>query len=1559
MRMFSTHQPKLSFEPIEEVQNDDLSREDLFSYLFSVISDEAQKVTTSQEIGAYNSFADHGLHYIIKSAFNIDTSVDNHRDTTDVDKSIKSFRLRINFTDTMLDYPKKIDKSGLAIPRNPDDYRINNGFYSADLIVSANISITAMHADGIEETKETTINGLNISAIPVMVRSSHCNTYKATSEMLRGINEDPNDTGGYFISNGKEYVINAAEYLVFNKPLIVFSTLKSERARAAILSQRENSFGNSTHLLIKLNTDFGIVFEIQTYTFSKLKIPFYTLYRMFGVNSDRRIAEMIVYDYEEDTPETNRMMEIVMMAFQVKYTVDKSKSQGLSMTENLQMIREIISDAADPNAYKRNDESVRYAIGDMRRKLDMSVLPHIGVTEHERTSKLRQISVIIRDMLMLEMGLRKEDDRDHYTNKRAHGAGISLARATRTLFNSKVVQPMVHALRNEVISKSMDTINMSDVAITISNLVSGDELKNAFEKYINASSTDGGGRNMKEKIRMNAQHLERKNKLAVCVINRTVVTSISKVAKSTKRSDKIRFWHSSAAGLICPASTPESGEKVGTVKQLALTAIITNSDGDNLLFKKFILADEEVIPLLQVNLKNISKQRLALIKVDGDWLGCCKHPHLFVDRYRKLKREGVLDRYCSIEWNSVSNIILFYTDLGRLIRPLLIVDNNLDDFNSGKTSTFVQNIRLTHNIVEQLRRGKKTFDDLVVEGYIEYIYPGEEVLLCSTFDTLKSSRNNIAMRWTHCDIEQSLFGLSALMGPFIDRNLTMRNTLVSLHSRQSCGQPITNIRTCTRKSQRFNADRVEDPLVKTITRELLPPNSQTLMVLYAVLLGYNQEDSSMANKGSIDRGMLAGVYYKMETIELEKNQSIRRPKEMETSIYRRNMSYGKLGENGIVTVGVMVERGDIILGRVVELAQPTEDGKRFIDKSYPYNNDEPGRVVSVISKLEGEDKFVVITFEYDRTMVVGDKACLLEDHDVLTERGWVPIADVTMKDKVACLSESENLKYEHPVQLYDFDHDGEMYELETQHLSLNVTGNHNMWVSRRKGSRGDFKYRDYEQIQARHVHGKRVKYRKDVTNIFPDIKEYQGFSMDSWLKLLGMWISDGFTQRSAGSNRVEITATKERKLRFIRNVYDELDVKYCEHSDRTVTTNKTIYEALSPLSVGALQKHLPDYVWQLSQRQACILLDSLVEGDGSRRDNKRVYYTSSVRLRDDVMRLCLHAGCSGTYKINKYEGESSVYKGQTITHNAHMWCIGINTTKNRPEVNHGHCSKQDGQTERLYNAKVKVYCLEVPEHVMYVRRNGKSCWVCNSSRAGNKNIFGLTVPQADMPITESGLTPDLIINPHSIPTRMTLAQLFETVLTKLCAKKGIFIDGTVYKRFDVHELLEELEKEGLAVRDKMVNGRTGEMFETLLFYGPQTIFRLPKFVKEDRHAVGRSGPINHITGQALTGKRMGGGHKVGEMEQWVMLAQGAMSTLFEEFYLDSDHRPMYICRSCDTIAIYNANQSRYRCKTCGDGADICSMDSSKTSMLFLQELAMANIRVKIHPEGRRYEEPQV
>ena len=87
-----------------------------------------------------------------------------------------------------------------------------------------------------------------------------------------------------------------------------------------------------------------------------------------------------------------------------------------------------------------------------------------------------------------------------------------------------------------------------------------------------------------------------------------------------------------------------------------------------------------------------------------------------------------------------------------------------------------------------------------------------------------------------------------------------------------------------------------------------------------------------------------------------------------------------------------------------------------------------------------------------------------------------------------------------------------------------------------------------------------------------------------------------------------------------------------------------------------------------------------------------------------------------------------------------------------------------------------------------------------------------------------------------------------------------------------------------------------------------------------------------------------------------MMAQGSMASFYEEFYLDSDRKTIYICRNCNTIAIYNEHTGRYRCKQCIEQADICAVDSSKTAMHFIQQMYMAGIQISMIPEARAWEE---
>lgn len=247
-----------------------------------------------------------------------------------------------------------------------------------------------------------------------------------------------------------------------------------------------------------------------------------------------------------------------------------------------------------------------------------------------------------------------------------------------------------------------------------------------------------------------------------------------------------------------------------------------------------------------------------------------------------------------------------------------------------------------------------------------------------------------------------------------------------------------------------------------------------------------------------------------------------------------------------------------------------------------------------------------------------------------------------------------------------------------------------------------------------------------------------------------------------------------------------------------------------------------------------------------------------------------------------------------------------------------------------------------------------------SSRTGNKGICATKVPRCDMPYTEDGLVPDLIVNAHSIPTRMAVNQIIECVLGQLAVRKGSFMDATSFRKIDIDAVVEELKTYGIKYggHRRMYNGKTGDWIDTLIFIGPTTYQRLQKFVIDEHYAT-RTGPTSALTRQPLDGKNNDGGLRLGEMEKDVFCAHGTMRALFEKFYKDSDGIDLPICRVCGNRAVVNEKMGIYKCKYCGDNADIVNVASSWVANLFIQEASAMNVKMTMELQQHTYSKMQV
>jgi DNA-directed RNA polymerase II subunit RPB2 len=235
-----------------------------------------------------------------------------------------------------------------------------------------------------------------------------------------------------------------------------------------------------------------------------------------------------------------------------------------------------------------------------------------------------------------------------------------------------------------------------------------------------------------------------------------------------------------------------------------------------------------------------------------------------------------------------------------------------------------------------------------------------------------------------------------------------------------------------------------------------------------------------------------------------------------------------------------------------------------------------------------------------------------------------------------------------------------------------------------------------------------------------------------------------------------------------------------------------------------------------------------------------------------------------------------------------------------------------------------------------------------SSRHGQKGTIGNIIPEEDMPYTSDGVRPDIIINPHAIPSRMTIAQLKETVLGKTLLQLGLFGDGTSFGKFDVKDICKELQKVGYESRgnELMYNGLTGEQIETSIFLGPVFYQRLKHMVSDKQHS--RSfGPMVNLTRQPAEGRSKDGGLRFGEMERDCMCSHGASRFTRGRIYDASDAFQVHVCKKCGMIAAYNDKLHIHLCKTCDNRSDFDYVELPYSCKLLFQELITMNIAPRI------------
>jgi hypothetical protein len=429
-----------------------------------------------------------------------------------------------------------------------------------------------------------------------------------------------------------------------------------------------------------------------------------------------------------------------------------------------------------------------------------------------------------------------------------------------------------------------------------------------------------------------------------------------------------------------------------------------------------------------------------------------------------------------------------------------------------------------------------------------------------------------------------------------------------------------------------------------------------------------------------------------------------------------------IDNDGVVKPGTVVQYGDPLITAIKERERThgaLSRGRQasWADHSEIWKHHVPGEVTDVAKTPKG----IVVSVKSLNPMEVGDKMCYDPMTSLLTRTGWKPVAEVIAEDELATLNPAtDELEYHRPTHLHRYRHDGSMYFLNTKQLNMLVTPNHNLWASRDGGP--------YAAVAAEEVFAEKGEWRfkkdcrwsgvENPTMVFETYTPYTSreqvltsVPMDVWLEFLGYYLAEGWTEYNKANNGHRVKIAQFRASNAWQAIHDNLTKLglrfwYNDRDQRFEIASKWLYGILDPLG-DSYTKYVPDYVHSLCPRQLRIFFDAYMAGDGHV-EGPWEYGSSSERLAVDVQVICLKLGWAVT--IKKLERVDNWQK-------APHWRGRVNRSQLHPWVGR-HTRETDMFREEMVDYAGDVYCVTVPNHIVYCKREDKTYWSLNSGRYG-------------------------------------------------------------------------------------------------------------------------------------------------------------------------------------------------------------------------------------------------
>ena len=379
--------------------------------------------------------------------------------------------------------------------------------------------------------------------------------------------------------------------------------------------------------------------------------------------------------------------------------------------------------------------------------------------------------------------------------------------------------------------------------------------------------------------------------------------------------------------------------------------------------------------------------------------------------------------------------------------------------------------------------------------------------------------------------------------------------------------------------------------------------------------------------------------------------------------------------------------------------------------------------------------------------------CYDKETEVLTKAGWKYFKDLSYEDEIATLNpQTEYLEYQRPSEIIAEKYKGQMYRLENRGISLCVTPNHNLYVAKGSyfnGVKNNYKrYYDFELCNPEKYFRKDKRFKKTCKwkgKLYDDVYKIKGieydsvfsnkdenplirhyvqkdltFNMIAWLRFLGFYVAEGCAVNKANMLRrceinvsfnpydeVELVTELIQGIGFEPKLDTRGNAKFC-----SITLAEWLYKNCGD---GALNKKVPDFIKTLPSFYIEEFLKYLYIGDGHKNPTSNILVTISKQLSDDVQELLLKCGYSFRETIRDRRGQHGYVNGSPIISRYISYDINWLQLPDI-EIDMSKAKKTDSYIEEWIKYSGMVYCVTVPNHIIYIRRNGKGVWCGNSAR---------------------------------------------------------------------------------------------------------------------------------------------------------------------------------------------------------------------------------------------------